>query len=251
MKSMASYFLRKLGIFVLVAGFLSSAAFSQVNQDPSVTVDWLRLNMSYTAKSSPSPEESWIVKTAEAEQIARKTIQEGKFVFDQLGLDQNRDQISSDLLEGAKVNTIYRTDNIAEVSFEVQLSRLLKTSLAKRLSIEIKEEEKLKTLNSAIIVEIPKGARPRALPSLCTDDGKVVYSIESIDAQGFQKNFTGRWFFENQKGYLKSFLGENPITIRAISEQNQCFIISEDDWVRVNASNLGLLSQARIAFRRS
>jgi len=133
-----------------------------------------------------------------------------------------------------------------QVSLE---NNLAKVFVRKDLPFRKAFEEKKGSSNArfdGLILRLDKGIKPVPRYEIVDQSGAVLFSVESMTREAYEKNLMGRWFTEPQREELK-YLGPKRVSLQVKVVGSDRLMVQKGAWTDALQDSMQVLSEGRIA----
>ena len=230
---------------------------SLIEKTERMEVDWGRLKIRFYGKARPESEsESY-------SEIEKRAWNEGLLEIKNLVADFHLSQFSYlNLSESiTKANALAAGERIATSTYSYknqygadgEVVVFLENSLSKALrrnDLPLKssnEQNSSSSVFSGLVIRLKEKVSPKANYVLVDESGRVLFDVNDVSKEAYEKSLMGRWFVEPTRDELIGAVGKKPVSLEVTAKSDGVYEVSGYSWNEATADSKHILSQARIA----
>lgn len=219
-------------------------------------IDWGNLKIRFLGKGVPeNPQESFseILKKALADGLL--AIRDSVTNYHQGHLVRiNVDQVIAGQSGKAAGNRVarstysYRNEYFGDGTVVVYLENSLAKAL-RRQDVIFQQQSAMdinESVFSGIVLRSSKAIRPYANYRLQDETGKILFKIQDVAKEAYEKNLMGRWFVNPSRGELTQVLGSKFISLPVEPDSQGNFRVQSQAWKEAVQDSKAVLANARI-----
>jgi hypothetical protein len=242
-------------VFIVAESALAEPLIEKVE---NFEIDWSNLTVRYTGSAHLNEAEKpetlrdieLLARRAGANTAyasARSVLSKKVYEVDPERVRQDAIAAADELVKAASsTQTRYFADGTVQVGFEAPLGPSLaafaRTASNKGLAAEWEQPK-----NTGIVFEIDGKAQPMANYRILNSAGASLFASGDLAPEVYASGLMGRWFLNARDHELKRIVGDDPAVVKLTHGSPGTFIVDEDAWRALVASNAQHLLQARIA----
>lgn len=171
--------------------------------------------------------------------------------------DLKKQGVSKDLAERSAVQA---SDNLTRASYPYQTSYYkggavrvyIESSLSKVFAkkdavYSTKIEEDKPGRFSGLILRLDTNIPPTSVYEVVDQTGALLFSLESVSREAYERNLMGRWFVDPQREELIKYVGSKPVSIQVKVQSPNRLMVQKGAWTDALQDSGQVLSNSKIA----